>query len=57
LFTQRFAEWLDLHGRVWFIFTHDYGHERAEWTGYLKSTYQLLDEFTVGDASVHLFAK
>ena len=55
-FTQRFDDFIAQHGRVWFVFTHDWGTDRADYLSFLTGGYRLLDTYEVGDASAYLFA-
>lgn len=54
-FSGRFADWIEEHPRVWFVFTHPWADEREQWLGHLLDTYTLADKFERADASAHLF--
>ncbi len=54
-FMQRFDGFIAEHGRVWFVFTHDWGSERANYMSFLTGHYRLLDAYENSDASGHLF--
>lgn len=55
LFAERFADFAAEHGRVWFVFTHNWRNEQAEWIDHLKAKYLLLDHVENDSASAHLF--
>jgi len=56
-FATRFDDWLTLHPRVWFIFSHNWKDERREWIGHLERNYAVVDEFQAGEASAHLLSR
>ncbi len=56
-FRDRFDSFLADHGRVWFIFTHNWRDEREKWIGHLTTRYELVDACTIADASAHLVTR
>ncbi len=54
-FAERFNAWSAQHNRVWFLFSHNWLHERAEWVAHLEHDYELADRIETTNASAHLF--
>ncbi len=55
-FAERFDTWAAQHDRVWFLFSHNWRDERADWVNRLERTYTLADRIESENASAHLFA-